>query len=282
MISMGRTISFINMKGGVGKTTLIVNVGYTLAKNFGKRILIIDMDPQMNTTQHVLNANIQKLQEVLTNPSKTILGILSSDYKIPSIIGSKEKREINVNPIIILNEGFHLIPSHLDIMRLNLIDKPLLLRRYIRTNLADKYAAILLDLPPTISAYTRISLLASDGYVVPMKTDYLSFFGLPLLQSTIRDLIEEFDTSLEFLGIILNMVSSNYSIYSDIKELICKDPEWGRGLFKNELKHKTSIARALSRDECLKRPPYIIERGDQELINQIVGISQEFMQRARL
>jgi hypothetical protein len=110
----------------------------------------------------------------------------------------------------------------------------------------------------------------------------LSFFGLPLLQSTIRDLIEEFDTNLEFLGIILNMVSSNQNIYGDVKKLIHSDPEWGKGLFKNELKDKTSMARALSRIECQKKPPYIIDRGDRELREQIIGISQEFMQRARL
>jgi chromosome partitioning protein len=92
-------IPFINMKGGVGKTTLVVNVGYTLAKVFDKRILIIDIDPQMNTTQHILSTNNAQLQDVLNNPAKTLFGILPHGRKIPSTTGIGEKKETDSNPL---------------------------------------------------------------------------------------------------------------------------------------------------------------------------------------
>lgn len=282
---MGKVVSFINMKGGVGKTTLAVNIGYTLSKKLNKSVLLIDADPQMNATQHILNMDIERLQVILNDPDKTIYGILSKNFKFPTVttasaIGEKSSKKTKFDEVLEVNDKFHLIPSHLNIMSLNLIDSPHLLGHYLERNFKNKYDVIILDLPPTISAYTKISLLASDAYIVPMKTDYLSFFGFPLLQSYVNSLIDEFGIHLEFAGIILNMTRDDQRIYKDVKEKISEN--WKKALFKNELKYRIDIAKALSPEECENTPPYIIERKDEDLKQQIIDITIEFAQKLRL
>lgn len=270
------------MKGGVGKTTMAVNVGYTLAKEFEKKVLLIDMDPQMNATQYTLKE--EQVRDILNNPKKTIYGVLFDEYDLPNVTSTStidSNREFN--RIFEIEDNFDIIPSHLQIMRLNLGASPFRLRQYIKNNeLKDKYDILVLDSPPTISAYTQISLLASDAYVVPMKTDFLSLFGLPLLESYIHRLKIEFELNLEFLGIILTMVRPDWRIYGDVKEKLIGKPEWKNKVFEGELKNKTIVAKALSPEARSENLPYIIELGDAELKTQMLDITQEFMQKGRL
>jgi len=301
---MGKVVSFINMKGGVGKTTMAVNVGYTIAKNFGKKVLLIDVDPQMNATQYTLKE--EQVMDILKNPKKTMYGILFDEYGFPTVtsvpsidytIPSEEVQQytptvtsvpsidhdMDLNKIFEIETNFDIIPSHLQIIGINLNETPFRLKKYIKDNrLKDKYDVIILDSPPTISAYTRVSLLASDAYVVPMKTDFLSLFGLPLLESYIERLRREFDLPLEFLGIILTMVRPEWKIYASVKEALMEKPEWKNKIFKGELKNKTGVAKALSPEARAKGLPYIIELGDKELKSQMLTITQEFMQKVRL
>lgn len=91
---MAKKIAFINMKGGVGKTTLAVNVAYTLTKEENKRVLIIDMDPQMNATQYTLKQ--EYVEQILDDRNKSVYGCLSPDYKTNTTlkIMRKPMREI--------------------------------------------------------------------------------------------------------------------------------------------------------------------------------------------
>lgn len=274
---MGKVVSMINMKGGVGKTTMAVNIGYTLSKEFGKKVLLIDADPQMNASQYTLNND--QVRNILQQPKNTIYGILSSEYKLPSITEKITKKE-EFSGILEIEENFDIIPSHLQIMNINLDQSPFRLRQYIKEKkIKDKYDVILIDSPPTISAYTKISLLASDYYAVPMKTDFLSLFGLPLLENYIQHLREQFEQNLDFLGIILTMVRSDWKIYSDIKTELLTKTDWANKVFDNELKYKTKVARALSPNEKNK---YIIDLNDDELTSQMLEITKEFMRKGRL
>ncbi|CAH2717110.1 hypothetical protein BACCIP111895_04299 [Neobacillus rhizosphaerae] len=276
---MGKIITFINMKGGVGKTTLAVNVGYTLAKVYKLNVLLIDMDPQMNATQYTLND--EQVRTILTKPKNSVYGILSPHIDLPGAVkGSTEEEPEFIYPIY---EKFDIIPSHLQLMSLNLNERPLRLKQFIKEKkLSEIYDVIILDCPPTISGYTKLSLLSSDGYVVPMKTDYLSFFGLPLLENYISTLKDDFEQELEFLGITLTMVRSDWNIYDDVKALIKKDVKWKRKLFSSELKAKTLIEKALSPENKKTGKTYIIDLGDEESTKQIIAITQEFMRKARV
>ena len=183
---MAKVITFINMKGGVGKTTLAVNVAYTLAKIEKKKVLVIDMDPQMNATQYTLNES--QMDEILKDRNKSVYGCLSPEYQSNSVLngGTVDKIE---KWIFNVDNTFDIIPSSLHIMTLNLSASPYKLRQYIQENLDEKYDVIIIDCPPTISEYTKVSLLASDMYLVPMKADPLSVFGLPILENYVKDTI---------------------------------------------------------------------------------------------
>jgi chromosome partitioning protein len=287
---VSHVVSFINMKGGVGKTTLAVNVGYTLSKHFGKRVLLIDADPQMNATQYTLNKN--QISEIMENPKKSLYSILSYEYKnkyhydysFPTITSSTPQDVENLDVIFKIDNNFDIIPSHLEIMNLDLDKKTPRLNQYILNNkLKKEYDIILIDLAPTISAYTAIALLASDKYLVPMKTDYLSLLGLPLLENYIHKLNWEQGLNIEFMGIILTMVRSDFVIYKEVKGRIDQVDRWRDKLFKNELKYTTDVEKALSpqRKEENKLP-YLIELDNSELTSQMIGITQEFMQCLRL
>jgi chromosome partitioning protein len=276
---MGKTVSFINMKGGVGKTTLAVNVGYTLSKKFGKKVLVIDVDPQMNATQYTLDDS--QILEIMENPNQSIYGILKTEPTIPPITKESNDDGPLFEGIINISDNLDLIPSHLSLMSIYLDDEPLTLFNYIK-EIRDSYDIIIIDSPPTISPYTKISLLASDAYVVPMKTEALSLFGLPLLQNYIDRLTKQFDRDLDFLGIVLTMVTPTFKVYKEIKPKIASNPDWREKLFDAELKQATAVTHALSPEEKSESLPYIIELNDYELKRQMLNITEELMQRLRL
>jgi chromosome partitioning protein len=263
------------MKGGVGKTTLAVNVGYTLSKLFNKNVLLIDIDPQMNATQYVFNDD--QVKDIMNDDRKSIYGILKEKPNLPTVTASSQEDDA-VSTIFQIREKFDIIPSHLNVMTVNLNDNPFELLRYIEKNkLKEKYDLIIIDSPPTISPYTKISLLASDAYIVPMKTDSLSLFGLPLLESYISRIKEQFDKELEFVGIVLTMVVPEHLVYKSIKPKI--KAHWENKLFEQELNQRIEVVTALATEGTI---PYIIELGNDGLKDQMVAITQEIMQRLRI
>ena len=135
-IKMSEVITFINMKGGVGKTTLAVNVAYTLSKIEGKKVLLIDMDPQMNATQYTLTES--QMNEILEDRNKSVYGCLSPDYQANSVLDGYEQRK-EEKWIFNVENTFDIIPSSLDIMTLNLAASPYKLKQYIQNDLGEKY-----------------------------------------------------------------------------------------------------------------------------------------------
>ncbi len=267
------------MKGGVGKTTISVNISYTLATIFNKKVLLVDMDPQMNATQYTLSDEQVRMR--LEDASKTVYGILKDDFEFPSISRTREAESSNDFITTIVN-NFDIIPSHLQIMTLNINSSPLKLKNYlysIRTN----YDIIIIDSPPTISAYTTASLLASTDYLVPMRTDFLSLFGLPLLETYIQAKIEKsYDRNVNFLGIILTMVDTRLRIYREVKNQLLENEIWRSKLFSNEMKQKTSIAIALTQKNRERGLSYIVEQEDSEIKENMINITEEFIQKVRL
>jgi chromosome partitioning protein len=128
---VNNVVSFINMKGGVGKTTLAVNIGYTLSKEFGRKVLLIDVDPQMNSTQYTLNSN--QVKDIMENPRKTLYGILY-EMDLPAVTSAKPSGKVEPNTILPITNNFDIIPSHLGIMNLDLDKHPYKLKQYIKDN----------------------------------------------------------------------------------------------------------------------------------------------------
>ena len=272
---MAKVITFINMKGGVGKTTLAVNVAYTLSKIEGRKVLLIDMDPQMNATQYTLKE--EQMQEILEDRNKSVYGCLSPDYQANSVLEGYTK--LSEEKWIFHVDGFDIIPSSLDIMTLNLSARPHKFDQYIKGELGEKYDVVIIDCPPTISEYTKVALLASDMYLVPMKADPLSVFGLPMLENYVKETIEkDFQHQIEFVGIVLNMVIPERLLYKKNKPIIQR--RWKNKLFQNELKQCEEIVKGLDPD--LSNEKYILDMRDPIIVDQIKNITKQLIQRGRL
>ncbi len=275
---MAKTVAFINMKGGVGKTTLAVNMAYALAKLKGKKVLLIDIDPQMNSTQYCLSEEM--MVKLIDEPNKTIFGFMNPEYKVKATLKKYAQDEPLENLTINVDGVFDIVPSHMRLMEINIDQSPYKLRQYINNNFASRYDIIILDCPPTISEYTKMGLLAADSYVVPMKADSFSMFGLPMLQNYIDNHIYgEFGHEITFIGIILNMVIPNRLIYKKVKEKLKTD--WAEHIFTNEIPYKEAIVKGL--DDELNKNKYMINMAsEKELQKTMEAAVVELMARGRM
>ena len=261
------------MKGGVSKTTLSVNISYTLAKKYAKKVLLVDMDPQMNSTQYCLNED--KVNKILQNPKKSVYGIF--ELSLPDLLSTHlQEKQIETERFNVIDK-FDIVSSHLHLMAASSVNEsPLKLRNFL-DSIKSNYDIIIIDAPPTISGYTKAAILASTNYIVPMRIDYLSLFGLPLLQTYIKELCKEYASHIDFTGIILTQkLSTHTRIYNDLVLKIRNNSEWNDKLFANEMTYKASIARAL-----VEPNKFLIDWND-EVSTEIDNITIELMQKIRL
>lgn len=240
-----KVISFINMKGGVGKTTLCIGLA-TCMSNTGKKVLVIDSDPQFNATQSLLDdykaketqaiirSEIQRLNS--ENPSTVHTEddidesefsyynqkILDSSGEGSSTIYRLFQQTISLGHpfempgkeiLTSLNDNLDLLCGDLSLVLANKTADYNLsgrIKRFIKNNkLKENYDYILIDCPPTLTIYTDAALLASDYYVIPNRIDRYSIIGIDSLEKSIDNLFDESDTKLPCLGIIYTMVPAN-------------------------------------------------------------------------
>lgn len=160
---MGKIISIANFKGGVGKTTSTVNIGAGLSME-GKRILLIDLDPQFNLTQSL----------GLLDADKPIYGALRGEYALEPIA---------------ITEGLFIIPSSLDLIKAEIelsgeFKREEILSRLIAP-LTHQYDYILIDCPPSLGLLTINAFIASDEIYVPIEAEFLALKGYAILSEAI-------------------------------------------------------------------------------------------------
>lgn len=227
-----KVVSVINYKGGVGKTTLTANLGAYAAAQ-GKRVLMIDLDPQTHLTFSFMTpeywseryADNQTLKNYFEN-------VIKEDDNIPPLsslvihmnvgIGS-EKLDLLSSHLELINIDVELAGSISGVTRTQLAAKFLKLHSYLKKEIekmSDDYDLVLIDCPPNFYVMVKNALLASDYYIVPAKLDYLSTLGVSELRKKIEEFLSQYDeyrlllndnryqqVSLSLLGIVPNMVS---------------------------------------------------------------------------
>lgn len=215
---MCKTISLINMKGGVGKSTLTVNLAWHLAAytNWLKNVLVVDLDPQFNASQYLVGVN--KYQKMISKDKPTVWDIFEQHTRTPTGKRGTVDPDEAIRNVVTFKGGsrIDLLPSRLELSLSlkNPAQKATLLPKFL-DKIKENYDVILIDCAPTESLLTIAAYLSSDYILVPVKPEYLSTIGLPLLVNSMGDFQEEYEENdLELLGIVYN-ASTDYSPEED-------------------------------------------------------------------
>ena len=225
---MKRIISVINQKGGVGKTTTVINLATALAE-LGKKILVIDLDPQGNAT--------------------TGLGVSNNDndkniYKI--IIGQNDPNNC-IQPSCVKNLdliGSNVNLSGLEVETASDPKRAFLLKTILEQNenLFSKYENIFIDCPPSLSLLTVMSLVVADELLVPLQTEFFALEGISQLVKTIERIKINLNPNLSIRGILLTMFDKRNKLSNQVDEE-------ARKYFKDKV-YKTVIPRNVRLSEA--------------------------------
>ena len=225
-----KIISIINQKGGVGKTTTVINLASALSQ-LGKKILVIDLDPQGNATTGLGLSNME-------NSDETIYGILNGTRLISDVI-KKTKFE-----------NLDIITSNVDLSGLELEtagdnDRAFILKDKLAlyfNNSRGFYDYILIDCPPSLSLLTVMALVSSNSLLVPLQTEFFALEGLTQLMKTIERIKISLNPQLEIQGILLTMYDRRNKLSSQVEEE-------ARGYFKEKV-YQTVIPRNVRLSEA--------------------------------
>ncbi len=203
---MGKAIAIFNQKGGVGKTTTNINLAACLAVK-GKKILVLDIDPQGNTTSGL---GISK-----TDMELTTYELLTSD-------------DINVEDAIVhtATEGLDMIPGSVQLagaeVELVQLDHRESRLKEALTPIKDKYDYIFIDCPPSLGLLTINSLTAVDSVLIPIQCEYYALEGVSQLVSTIEIVKKSLNKDLEIEGVILSMFDGRTNLSIQVVEEVKK------------------------------------------------------------
>lgn len=202
---MATTVSFINFKGGVGKTTLCVEVGAALASKFGERVLLVDLDPQTNATLFLMSEE-EWTNHTQRNGSLFDFFKAKIDGKAFDMAAIRVKEPMRPRGV---SASLDLLPSHVQLFGIDLklatrfghgdLKPKLLLREALQT-FSSEYDYVLIDCPPNLYLATQNGLFASDYYVIVALAEYLSTVGIGYIQKAIREIFDDARETAAMIG----------------------------------------------------------------------------------
>ena len=196
---MGQTIACANQKGGVGKTTTVVNVGTYLAMA-GQRVLIVDVDPQGNATSGVgvdRAALVTTLYEVVTGVAQPRDAVIATS--IPNLF-------IIPSSVALAGAEMELAPTDQRERRLG----------RLLAEIAPDYDYLLLDCPPSLGLLTVNALTAADTVLIPIQCEYYALEGLTQLIATVNLVRDNLNPELEIKGVVLTMYDARTNLSADV------------------------------------------------------------------
>ncbi len=292
---MGYVIATANMKGGVGKTTLSVNLATSLAKDHGKRVLVFDLDTQISATLSLMSPTIfAKQRRGKRTLKELITQVVQPEYQskisvfdaiFPGICNIKNldllPGDIELYDEFVVSEMLHEKAFEVD-----KLDFEIVWNRFERTLVSkilqpilENYDFIILDCAPGYNLMTRSALAASNFYILPAKSEPLSIVGIQLLERRIAQLKEshasECELTIELLGIIFtmsgNLLTGRY--YKQVMQRISEDFDTAK-IFKTQIPTDVNVAKAV--DNFM---PVVINSPQSAGAKSFTQLTQEFLQK---
>jgi chromosome partitioning protein len=266
-------VAMMNMKGGVGKSTLTANLGWYGAARRDLRVLLVDLDPQFNLSQYVLG--VSRFEKWLEAGEPTI------DDLFKPVSAGKEPPDIEdlINHVSDYQDGscLHLIPSRLDLAWSvqYAVDKARVLRDNLEA-IRDQYDVILIDCSPTESVLSKAAYFSADYIAVPVKPEFLATIGLPLLIKSVNEFRSSNpnDSCPDFLGIIFNDVSDKIEHRRSIGYVKKIADELEIPVFENELGHSDSYPAGARNGQ----PIFWTNNARDAKKNELARLAREFFQ----
>ena len=254
---MGSIISFINQKGGVGKTTSAINVALSLAVS-EIRTLLIDLDPQSNAT---------------TGLSSLVKNFRGSIYDI-LIKGNEISKKINKTSFSYLD----IIPSSNDLVGAEVELVGIMAREYqLKKSLdtiSEDYDLIIVDCPPSLGLLTINALTASNSIIIPIQCEYYALEGLGQLLNTVRLVQQNLNKDLNIAGIIMTMFDSRLNLSNQVVNEV--DSFFKEKLFKTYIHRNVRLSEAPS----FGKPALLYDANSTGAKNYL-SLTEEILKRVR-
>lgn len=234
---MGRIISFANQKGGVGKTTTCVNVSTFMAL-MGKKVLMIDLDPQGNATSNLGFSKDGKFN--------SIYQVMAEEKTVQEAIYETKVKNLSIIP-----SNIHLAGVEVELVYMN--QREFVIKK-ILDQIKDNYDYITIDCPPSLGLITINVFTASDSVIIPIQCEFFALEGLSQLMNTIRLVKKKLNPEISIDGVVLTMFTSRNNLGKQVAEEINKF--FADTVFKTTIPRNVRLAESPSYGE----PVYVYDK----------------------
>lgn len=298
---MGKIVSLINLKGGVGKTTTTVALAEFLTFEKRKRVLVIDLDPQTNATVMLIN---QAIWKKANDEGRTIYQMFLDKLENTDRFSISDSIIKNVSGVSGGIQGLDLLPSSIDLLEIqdsipminqksHFAQSPItVLASYLTQEIVDSYDFILIDCPPNLGVITLNGIFLSDYYLIPVVADILSTYGIPQIKDRISKVAKDIKSinrvyNIQPLGIIITKFRKQSRMHRETKsdlvarsKLSSSDKRYVPDVFLNYVKETTRVSEATDIDTPIStlKQKYAY---DKEIYNAYLGITDEFLKRIK-